>query len=176
MHRSAILAAALLLAPAFAHAAAGEAAPPPGRLIEFALEDQFERGYTPQSFAGRHLLILASDRGGSKFNPGWGDALRQALTAAGLRQAVEIVGVSDLRAVPGFLRSFVRGKFPDEPEKWVLMDWTGIFAEAYDLEPKACNILLFDGVGELLYRGHGREVDPATVDAVVEALAATDPG
>jgi len=175
MHRSAILAAALLLAPAFAHAAAGEAAPP-GSLIDFVLEDQFEHGYTPETFAGRGLLILASDRGGAKFNPGWGDALRQALTAAGLRQAVEIVGVSDLRAVPGFLRGFVRGKFPDEPERWVLMDWEGIFAEAYDLEPKACNILLFDGAGRLLFLGHGREVDPATVDAVVEALAATDPG
>ena len=64
----------------------------------------------------------------------------------------------------------MRGKFPQEPERWVLMDWKGEMAEAYQFESKATNLLVFSTDGTLAHQASGRELDESTLDGVVTAL------
>ena len=39
---------------------------------------------------------------------------------------------------------FVKGRFPKDWHKWVLMGWKGSFAKAYRFEPGSTNILVFE--------------------------------
>jgi predicted transcriptional regulator len=72
--------------------------------------------------------------------------------------------------VPFFVKGVVRGKFPQNPDQWVLMDWKGVVAKAYDFAPKSANVLVFAPDGALVHHASGREPDEETVSEVVNAL------
>ena len=156
---------------AVATAALGGGAEPIDRLIEFAIKDQFDRVYTHESFAGQGLIVIAGDRVGSRYVGDWGTALREGLEQRGRGDDYRRVGLSDLDGVPRLLRNTIRKRFPTDEAAWVLMDWEGVFAEAYHFEKKRCTLLAFSSEGDLILRKSVESVDPATAGSVLDILA-----
>lgn len=138
-------------------------------LIAFKIEDQFGRKYGQKDFLGAVSLWIGSDKDGSAFNDQWGEALYRALKDEADAGRVRFVGVADLRGVPFFLKGFVRGKFPKDTERRILMDWDGAFAKGYAFAEKHSNILVFSPAGALVHRTVGQEPAAAAVDSVVAA-------
>lgn len=156
-------AARWLLALTLAAAAAATAAQPPS-LIEYEIEDQFERQHRDEELRGRVAVVIAAGRKGREFTSPWGDAVRSRLAGPVESGSVAVLPVADLRGVPGFMKGRVRGRFPEEPERWILMDWGGRFAEAYDLDEESVSLLLFGADGALVTRMSGREVNEQLVE------------
>lgn len=140
------------------------------KLIEFEIKDQFHNVHRDSDYKDCILVVIGSDKNGSKFNSGWGEAIANPFKDALRTKKVVFLPVADVQGVPFFLKGMVRGKFPEDPDKWALTDWKGRFAKAYKFEPKAANILVFDQRGELAHRTHGREVEPDILEAVVRSV------
>ncbi len=138
-------------------------------LISFSIEDQFGRRYTEKTWSTKILLVFASDRDGSQYNNLWAGAISDSLEQD-QRTSVAFAGVSNLGSVPFFLKGYVRGKFPKDTSERVLMDWEGVFAEAYQLEDGVCNILLFDRAGMLSARAAVTQFDPKEYDRIMRGL------
>jgi hypothetical protein len=176
MRRALLIAAWLLLMPmGWCVSARGneEAADSP-KLVEFEIPDQFEQIHRRSDYVDSYLVVIGSDRKGSQFNPKWGLAIEEALGERPDRVPVEVVYLADLDGVPGFLKGFIRSKFPEDPLLWILMDWEGVFSGAYGFERKNSNVLLFSPTGDLLMRAFGREPDPEVVRRFAETVSASD--
>jgi hypothetical protein len=145
---------------------AAAAAQPP-MLIEFEIEDQFERERKDSEFRETPLVVVAAGRKGREFTAPWGDSVREALARQLEAGQIAVLPVADLRGVPGFMKKRVRGRFPEQDERWVLMDWKGKFAQAYDLDEEAVSMLLFDSGGALITRTTVREVNEAQLQHIV---------
>lgn len=72
--------------------------------------------------------------------------------------------------MPFFLKGFVRGMFPENPDQWVLMDWNGVIAETYKFVPKSSNVLVFAPDGVLVHHASGHEPDDESLRALVSIL------
>jgi len=144
-------------------------------LIPFSLEDQFGRKFRDWDFRHWILVIIGSDKDGSKFAGIWGQAIRSALKDDPDFTKVWIVALSDLRGVPFFLKGWVKGKFPKNRAHWVLLDWQGVFAQAYSFEPKAVNILVFDCSGNLIHKSSVRGLEESKLKKIVDKIASVSP-
>ena len=123
-----------------------------GSLIQFELKDQFDRPHFDHELRGQNVLILCGDRKGSRYQGTWANALRDSLRSRNHLDSIEVVEVADVRGVPFFVKESVKSKFPKERDSWVLMDWKGLFAKAYDFQGDKCNIVLFDRSGARRYQ------------------------
>ncbi len=141
---------------------------PTHQQIEFELKDQFGTVYNQETFTGGPWVVVGADSAGSSYSHQWSTELKRL--AAERRLQVRFVGLADLRAVPAFMRSSVRGKFPQDPEDWTLLDWKGKIAGTFGFARRHCNLLLFSATGQLLYQGAGRELDSAELDRFAKAL------
>lgn len=136
----------------------------PPTLIEYEIEDQFEQGHRDGELRDRVAVVIAAGRKGREFATPWGDAVRARLAGPLAAGRVAVLPVADLRGVPGFMKGRVRGRFPEEPERWILMDWDGRFAEAYELDEESVSLLLFGADGALITRMSAREVNQQLVE------------
>lgn len=150
----------LLLLAALVLPAAGQ----PPQLIEYELEDQFEAEHSDAEVRDVVAVVIAAGRKGREHTTPWGDAVRERLGERIASGLVAVVPVADLRGVPGFLKGRIRGRFPEENGRWVLMDWKGRFAEAYALEEEAVSLLLFDAGGALVTRLSAGAVNEASLE------------
>jgi hypothetical protein len=146
------------------------------RLIDFEIQDQFHRVHRTTDYVGRVLVVVGSGKGGREFNTPWGHAIHDSLSAELERADVVFIPVADVRGVPFFLKGRVRRKFPRENRKWALVDWKGRFAQAYDWNPKACNVLVFGRDGSLVYQMYGRELESKKLQAVINSIRNLLPG
>lgn len=103
----------------------------------------------PAAASVQRLVILCSDRGGSKFSRSWLAALR---AAEGLPDLVEI---ANLESVPWVARPFVRRAFRDSAS--VLLDWKGVVRQRYGFDRDRVNVYLLDRYGNLLLKASGTE-------------------
>jgi len=130
-----------------------------GTLISFKSEDQFGRVYTEKDFLQNIVVIVGSDKEGSKYNGLWGKAIGDSLKRASNYQQIKFLRVADLRGVPFFVKGLVKGKFPKEKERWVLLDWKGQFAKAYDFAPESSNIVIINRLGSVVHKTHAKELE-----------------
>jgi hypothetical protein len=128
-------------------------------LVSFKLKDQFDNVYTDGDFKGNIVIVVGSDKEGSRYNEEWSLAIYDTLKRIGKENSVKFLPVADTRGVPFFLKGFVRDKFPKERERWVLLDWKGIFAQCYDFQPKSSNIMLLDRDGNVQHQTSVRQLD-----------------
>lgn len=140
------------------------------QLLDFELEDQFGTVHRRSDVQGTIVLLNGSDKGGVQFNGVWGRAIQEALGDHPAYDQISQLAYANLRGVPFFLKKLIRGKFPQEPERWTLMDWKGVIARAYEFAPKSTNLLLFAPDGSLVLHASGRELDEQTLDEVITAL------
>ncbi|MCP4145871.1 MAG: hypothetical protein GY752_11385 [bacterium] len=87
-----------------------------------------------------------------------------------LGHTASILPVAHMKGVPFFLKGFIRGKFPKQPENWILMDWGGEFNKVYNFEPGLANIIVFDGQGEQLFKASAGELDQEIVSEIENLL------
>jgi len=158
---SAIFVALLVASPTF-----GEVQ----ELLDFEIKDQFENVHRGSDVAGSIVVLIGADRAGSQFTQAWSKAVRDALS--GHPRYVEIAHLAhaDLRGAPFFIKGFLRGKFPQDPDRWTLMDWKGVIPKAYDFASKSANVLVFAPDGALVHHASGREPDDEAVRGLVMAL------
>ncbi len=141
-------------------------------LISFDLKDQFDRIYTDKDYKGSIFIVVGSDKGGSKYNPIWSAAIYNELKNESVNKQLKLAGIADLGSVPFFLKGFIKNKFPKEREKWVLMDWKGIFAKAYKFKSGMSNILIFDHDGRLVYQTTAKEMDDKKLVEIIQKIIA----
>jgi predicted transcriptional regulator len=139
-------------------------------LISFKMKDQFNNEYIDQNFRDKIVVVIGSDKDGSKYNNIWGQAIEDSLKNKNGYQDIAYLPVADLRGVPFFLKGFVKGKFPKEPERWVLTDWKGKFPKTYQFEAKASNILIFDRDGKLVYQTYGHELETEKLSEILNVI------
>ncbi|MEM8997220.1 MAG: hypothetical protein AAGF23_20725 [Acidobacteriota bacterium] len=148
----------------------GAEAETPATLVPFELEDQFGEATTSGDLEGRPALVIAADGGGSDFTGPWSAELGEAIAELGLGDRVRILGLADLRSVPSFMRKRVRGTFSTDPSDATLLDWSGVFAEAYGFEKRHCNLILFDADGAVAQQAAVQGLDDGVLDGFVTAL------
>ncbi len=139
-------------------------------LFQFQMEDQFSEDHQYKDYIGKVLIIVGSDREGSRYNEIWSFAIHDSLKSFQLQDSVTFIAVANVKGVPRLLRSFVRGKFPRQKNHRILMDWKGEFARIYQYEPGATNILLIDREGKLLHQLHGTQLRPEAVSQIVSKI------
>lgn len=139
-------------------------------LISFKIKDQFDRTHTDQEFRGSILVIIGSDKGGVEFNDQWARAIRGSLSDAPGLDEITYLRYADVRGVHFFLKGMVKGKFPKEEEFWVLLDWKGRIAKAYQFRSDASNIVVFDRDGRFALHAHGREPESEKVTAIADVI------
>ena len=141
-------------------------------LVDFELENQFGRVHRRSDVQGTIVLSNGSDKGGSQFNGAWSKAIHDSLGDHPRYDRISHLAYADLRGLPFFMRGFVRRKFPQDSDRWVLMDWKGILARTYELTPESSNVLVFASDGTLVHHESGREPDAESVRQLVAALRA----
>jgi hypothetical protein len=138
---------------------AGGAAPAADSVVGFRLRDQFGRVHDAADYRGRVLILVGAGRGGRAAGTAWVDALRGLQPDSAATAAIPVVAVADLRGVPRLLRRVVRGRFPDDPRRAVLLDWDGALARRLDFHAERCTIVLVGPDGR-----PGAWTSPAAVD------------
>jgi len=140
------------------------------QLLDFELQDQFENTHKSSDVEGTIVLLIGSDKGGSQFNELWGKAIYDFLGDHPRYGQISHLAFADLCGVPFFLKGMIRSKFPENPNQWVLMDWKGVIAKAYDFAPKSSNVLVFGPDGVLVHHVSGQEPDDESIRDVAAEL------
>jgi len=135
-------------------------------MISFKLRDQFNNSYTEKDFTNRIVIIVGSDREGSQYNERWSFAIYDSLRKKDLVDSVRFLPVADLRGVPFFIKSLVRSKFPRAKHRWILLDWKGLFAHAYNFTPKASNIIIIDRNKKVVYQTFVFDIEKEKLQAI----------
>lgn len=142
-------------------------------LVEFEIKDQFGRLHSHKELQDTVAILIGSGRAGSTYNMKWGEQLGMKLQKNGLFEKVTFIAHADLRGVPGFLKGFIKSRFPQDSLKWALMDWDGVLAKAYDYNAKTSNVLVFDRDGNVVTHKTGLEPTASDIDTlyqIVESL------
>ena len=124
-----------------------------GSLMSFEMEDQFRNSHSHADFKGRVLVVIGSDREGASAAENWGKALSHSLKPERDSGRLNLIGLSNLKGVPFFLKDYVRGKFSQNAGDWALMDWKGLFADSYGFIAGNANVVVFDKEGALALSG-----------------------
>jgi len=140
------------------------------QLLDFEIKDQFENVHRRSDVLGNIVLLIGSDKDGSQFNEAWGKAIHDSLSDHPQYNRISHLAHADLRGVPFFLKGSVRGKFPQNPDQWVLMDWKGVIAKTFNFAPKSSNVLVFAPDGLLVHHVSGREPDDEALRDLLNAL------
>lgn len=142
------------------------------QLLDFEIKDQFGDTHRRTDVRGDVVMLIGSDREGSAFNAAWAKAISEKLGDHPGYGGVSHLAHADMRGVPFFLKGFVRGKFPKNRDRWVLLDWKGIIAKTYSFTPKHSNILVFAPTGALVHQAAVSEADDEALSGIVNALKA----
>lgn len=126
-------------------------------LTRFEMDDQAGKTHSTAAYLKSAVIVLGSDRAGSKYNEEWGKALGSVLRKHTESGHAVFLGVADLRGVPRIFSGIIKHNFP--PDRVVLLDWKGVFANAYRFEAKSTNILVFGPGGKLLRIDRCRGLD-----------------
>ena len=140
-------------------------------LINFTLEDQFDRVHQRSDYEGKITILFCSDRDGSKYNDDWAEPIADSLKVFNLYDKVEFIGLADLGNVPYLMRSFVRSMMPKEDNQHpILLDWDGLFSESYNFVEAHSNLIIFDHNFNKISQKALREVKPDTLRDIVEII------
>ena len=151
--------------------AVAQAAEPPGTpLVEFRIKDQFDTLHTSGAYRGAVVVVVAGDRQGSRYIEQWAPALRDSVADLIARHRVKFLPVAHLKGVPFFVKRTIKGKFPQERDKWTLMDYEGLFKLTYVMPDDHCSLLVFDRAGRLRMQHAVTDFEPALQDELIAAI------
>lgn len=132
---------------------------------DFALEDlQGERRRF--QFPREKLLVLAiADQKGSEGMENWIKPLYDRYSSR-----IDIEGVAELSAVPGFARGIARGIISGLVKQPILLDWTGEVSQQLKAQKNITNLYVIDAQGQLIASSSGE----ATLEKLKEMVEAID--
>jgi hypothetical protein len=139
-------------------------------LIQFQLKDQFDHVWTDHDFLRHATIIVGSDRHGSQYNEIWSFAIYDSLDKYELKDSLKFLAVANTRGVPSLFRKMVKMKFPREAHRWIILDWEGEFAEAYQFVPNECNLIVINQLGNVVCQQSGKELDRKKLDLILEKI------
>lgn len=125
-----------------------------GKADAFVLQDQYDNTHAygfPKAKVS--VLLFADYKGHSQLEP-WIRPLYERY-----RDGINIHGVADLSAVPGFLRGIVRNAFRKQLDYPVMLDWRGTVSERYAYQKGSANLLVIDCEGAIKLRLSGAATD-----------------
>jgi hypothetical protein len=143
--------------------------------LGFRLGDQFGRVHDAAEYRGRPMILVGAARGGRAAGTAWVEVLRGLQVDSGAAAAVPVVAVADLRGVPRLLRRIVRGRFPDDRHRVVLLDWDGALARRLRFEADRCTIVLVGPDGHPGARTSPTAVDTAAARELLRQAAELGP-
>ncbi len=152
-------------------------APAADSVVEFRLHDQFGRVHEAATYRGQPLIVVGAGRGGRDAGTAWVEQLRAMQggpDAAGALPAgaLPVVAVADLRGVPRLLRRLVRGRFPEDRARAVLLDWEGSLARRFGFDSERCTLLVVGPGGRAHLRTTSAAVDTALARTLLREAAA----
>ncbi len=143
-------------------------------LVDFEIKDQLDRVHASQEYSGQSVVVVGFDRKGSDYRDRWVSALRDSLRDSTGSELAKVLPVATLKGVPFFMKGFLKGKFPKDEDRWMLLDWKGRFTKAYDFVTDSCSFLIFDREGHLRYRAAGTELDFGLLEHLLECVRESD--
>jgi hypothetical protein len=177
----ALVLAMALAAPVGAHPAGAVRHQPSAdadSVVAFRLGDQFGGDHDAATFRGQAWLPVGAASGGRADATAWVEALRTLQrdpSGEPASRLVPVVAVADLRGVPRLLRRLVRGRFPRDPDRAVLLDWDGSLARRFALDGSRCTIMLVGPSGRLEARTLPTAVDTVLARALVQQATTAGP-
>jgi hypothetical protein len=167
---AAVVAATVVLA---VRPAGGEpVATPADTLIAFTCLDQFDREHTDAELRDRVAVLLWADRAGNDHRRRWKRLLARELREDVAAGTVAMRDVAHARGVPGFVKGMVKGSFSEDRREWALLDWEGVFAEAYAPTEDHLNVLVFGAGGALRFHEAVTDLERAALGRMVAAVRA----
>lgn len=142
----------------------------PPTLVNFSIKDQFDKLHTSGYYQNAVVVLVTGDRQGSKFIEQWAPALTDSVSGLISRYRVKFLPVAHLKGVPFFIKSTIKGKFPQEESKWTLMDYEGLFKKSYDLPAEMCSLVVFDRAGVLQLKKTVTDFDPEVQAEILAAI------
>ena len=139
-------------------------------LIHFQLKDQFDHVWTHHDFLGHATIIVGSDRHGSQYNEIWSFAIYDSLIKYELEDSVKFLAVANTSGVPSLFRKMVKMKFPREAHRWIILDWEGEFAGAYQFVPNECNLIVINQLGNVVCQQSGKELDSKKLNLILNKI------
>jgi AhpC/TSA family len=144
----------------------GEAAPP------FQLKDQFDHEIRLENLKGSLVVIVCGDRRGGDYMNDWAKAVSDNYKDS--PDAITIVRVANLFAVPPFFRSYAKQRFlagnaEGKPAKPTLLDWDAVVPALYGFTENLTNVYVIDAQGVLRYKTSGKGT-PDEIRALIHAL------
>ncbi len=133
------------------------------KALAFSLLDQNDHEISLRQFEGKVVVLIASDKDGTKQNPAW----RKALTER-YGERIVLQGVADLRKVPFFLKASFKRDFQKEPHS-IILDWKGEIFKSYGLAENVSNIVLIDKKGYVRYL-HSGSAEQGAVNALFREI------
>jgi len=118
------------------------------------LEDQFGQLHVCLFPAAKPIVLLAADKRGNEQLDPWIKSVTE-----GLGQRVTILGVADVRGVPGLFQGKVSRKFREVQDHPVLMDWKGEILDVLQPKKDLPNIYLLSRTGVVLMHSSGEATD-----------------
>lgn len=139
-------------------------------LIPFALKDQFDVKYTKEQYSGYYVILLGGDRKGAEYCFIWSDKLNEELKDNPMKDKIKGFGVADLTKAPSSLKKVIKNKFPKEERRWVLLDWEGLFNEAYQFKENVANVILFNPEGKRIYTTTVTDIDMVKLNEIMAII------
>ncbi|MBU8871561.1 MAG: hypothetical protein KOO60_11915 [Gemmatimonadales bacterium] len=144
-------------------------AEPASILVPFQIQDQHDALHTDRRFAGAALLAVWGDRKGSEFMKPWSLLLTNSLQSEIQGYRVRRLNVGHVEGAPFFVKGRIKNEFRQDWPEPILLDWSGLFDRTYDCADDSCTILLFDRRGELIRRWTVTDLEPGSLDRILEA-------
>ncbi|MBC7543740.1 MAG: hypothetical protein H7338_13520 [Candidatus Sericytochromatia bacterium] len=117
---------------------------------DFRLKDQNDKLLAYSFPKGKPSVLAFGDQKGSDQLDGWIKPLYARFT-----DQVDIDGVAELSAVPGFARGMVRGIMGSLVPKPIMLDWDASVSKAYGYKGGQAAILVINASGGIVWRGTG---------------------
>lgn len=137
----------------------------PAALTTFELQDQFESSHKVVFPSERVTVLTIADRKGHEQVDAWVAALKPAIA-----DRAAVIGIADMRGVPGPWRAGIRKKFRSRRPHPVLLDWSGEIAGKLPCRKDEANVFVFDRRGLLV----GQVAGEATEASLRELTAAIE--
>lgn len=138
-------------------------------LNAIVLKDQFGSVHSYHFPLDRPMVLLAADKKGYEVLAPWIKAVRDR---AG--RNTPVVGIADVRGVPGFLQAKVRRKFEARQKHPVLLDWDGDVLNLLNPEKGVPNAYLITASGQVVLHLSG-EASAGKLEKLLKGLEALSP-
>lgn len=117
----------------------------------YTVEDQNERAWKRGDFSKKPVLYVLCDLDAYDHVDNWTKEL-----VPKYKSKIHFVPVADVSTVPGLIKGYVRGKFKDEFDYPILMDWEGVLVKALGMKAGYPTLVITKADGTMTYHAWGK--------------------